>query len=247
MKNLYRMLVGLMALTVLSSASGCRAFSNQTSQEVPSEAKAKKNYYVAPFEAIEVNGVVNVSFSQSDKTDVEVTGPENYLPFVVIESHDGVLKVNTKSIGNKRAGKGLEIKIAAPTLNHLSNRGVGDFKTTSPLKAERLVIENSGVGSVRLSGLDCLSVEVENSGVGDLRLSGKTDKASYESSGVGDVHAKELKAKDVNLNHSGVGDITCSASGTIRIRAKGVGNVKYYGNPQVLSLSKSSVGAVIGK
>ena len=75
----------------------------------------------------------------------------------------------------------------------------------------------------------------------------KTDKASYESSGVGDVHAKELKAKDVNLNHSGVGDITCSASGTIRIRAKGVGNVKYYGNPQVLSLSKSSVGAVIGK
>lgn len=31
MKNLYRMLVGLMALTVLSSASGCRAFSNQTS------------------------------------------------------------------------------------------------------------------------------------------------------------------------------------------------------------------------
>ena len=72
MKNLYRMLVGLMALTVLSSASGCRTFSNQTSQEVPSEAKAKKNYYVAPFEAIEVNGVVNVSFSQSDKTDVEV-------------------------------------------------------------------------------------------------------------------------------------------------------------------------------
>lgn len=70
---------------------------------------------------------------------------------------------------------------------------------------------------------------------------------SHESSGVGDVHAKELKAKDVNLNHSGVGDITCSASGTIRIRAKGVGNVKYYGNPQVLSLSKSSVGAVIGK
>ena len=81
----------------------------------------------------------------------------------------------------------------------------------------------------------------------DNYASGKTDKASYESSGVGDVHAKELKAKDVNLNHSGVGDITCSASGTIRIRAKGVGNVKYYGNPQVLSLSKSSVGAVIGK
>ena len=244
MRKMYQVFVGLLFLTVLCSASACRMFANHGTEEVPSKEKAKKNYYVAPFTAIELTGVADVSFTQSDKVAVEVTGPENYLPFVVIESHDGVLKVNTRKIGNKRVGKGLAVKISAPTLQRLSNRGVGDFKTTNPLKTDQLWIDNLGVGDTRLTHVECENLTVNHKGVGDLRLSGTATKATYTAKGVGDVDAKELKAEDVCLEHTGVGDFSCHASKTIRILSKGVGDVAYYGHPQVLGMSKKGVGSL---
>lgn len=247
MKKMYQAFVGMLFLTLLCSASACRVFANHASEEVPSKEKAKKNYYVAPFTAIEVNGVADVSFAQSDKVEVEVSGPENYLSFVVIESDGGVLKVNTRKIGNKRVGKGLAVKIAAPTLLRLSNRGVGDFKTTTPLKTDRLTIDNLGVGDTRLTHVECTDLTVNHKGVGDLRLSGTAVRATYKASGVGNVNAKELKAGEVSLEHTGVGDISCHASQTIRIVSKGVGDVSYYGNPQVLSMSKKGVGSLEAK
>lgn len=247
MRKTYQVLVGMLLLTLVCSVLACRVLANQATEEVPGKEKTKKNYYVAPFTAIELTGVADVSFTQSDKVSVEVTGPENYLPFVVIESHDGVLKVNTRKIGNKRVGKGLEVKIAAPVLQRLSNRGVGDFKTTNPLKTDRLWVDNLGVGDTRLTGLECDSLTVNHRGVGDLRLSGTAIKAAYTARGVGDVDAKELKAEDVSLEHTGVGDISCYASKTIRIISKGVGDVIYYGNPQVLGMSKKGVGSLESK
>ena len=247
MQTLHLLVIGLLSATFLCSAQSCRTFSDQTTQKAPSQEKTKKNYYVAPFEAIEVNGVANVSFSQSDKVKVEATGPENYLPFVVIESHDGTLHVNTRQIGNKRAGNGVEIKISAPVLNRLSNKGVGNFRTTSPLKTSNLHVENAGVGDVRLTNIECEKLTISNTGVGNLTLSGRAEQADYQSNGVGDVNARELKAKDVTLRHRGVGDIICHASETIRIRASGVGNVVYYGSPHVLNQSKTGVGSLIAK
>lgn len=244
MRKKYRIIIVMLALTMMCSTSSCRSFSNQGKQEVPSREKAKKNYYVAPFESIDIHGVANVTFSQSDKVKVEVSGPENYLPYVVIESHDGVLNVNTRKIGNKRIGKGLEIKIEAPTLKRLSNRGVGDFKTTSPLRTDTLHIDNSGVGDIRLDNLNCKQLTIHNRSVGDMYLSGKAEQATYQSKGVGDIRAKEMKTNDVTLEHNGVGDVECHASKTIRISSKGVGNVKYYGKPQVLGIEKSGVGSL---
>lgn len=247
MRKMYQVLVGMLLLTLVCSASACRVLANQATEEVPGKEKTKKNYYVASFTAIELTGVADVSFTQSDKVSVEVIGPENYLPFVVIESRDGVLKVNTRKIGNKRVGKGLEVKIAAPVLQRLSNRGVGDFKTTNPLKTDRLWVDNLGVGDTRLTGLECDSLTVNHRGVGDLRLSGTAIKAAYTARGVGDVDAREMKAEDVSLEHTGVGDISCHASKTIRIISKGVGDVSYYGNPQVLGMSKKGVGSLESK
>ena len=244
MSRKYQTIIAILAVALMCSANSCRSFSNQGSQEVPSREKAKKNYYVAPFESIDVHGVANVTFTQSDKVKIEVSGPENYLPYVVIESHDGVLNVNTRKIGNKRIGKGLEIKIEAPTLKRLSNRGVGDFKTTSPLQTDTLRIDNSGVGDIYLNNLTCKQLTIHNSSVGDMYLSGKAEEAIYRSKGVGDIQAKELKANNVVLDHNGVGDVECHASSTIHIRSKGVGNVKYYGKPQVLGVEKSGVGSL---
>ena len=244
MRRKYQTIIAILAVALMCSANSCRSFSNQGSQEVPSREKAKKNYYVAPFESIDVHGVANVTFTQSDKVKIEVSGPENYLPYVVIESRNGVLDVNTRKIGNKRIGKGLEIKIEAPTLKRLSNRGVGDFKTTSPLQTDTLRIDNSGVGDIYLNNLTCKQLTIHNSSVGDMYLSGKAEQATYQSKGVGDIRAKEMKTNDVTLEHNGVGDVECHASKTIRIRSKGVGNVKYYGKPQVLGVEKSGVGSL---
>ena len=247
MRTLHFIIIGLLSITFLSSAQSCRTMNDQTVKEKSSKEKIKKSYDVAPFKAIEVNGVANVSFSQSDNVKVEVIGRENVLSSVVIESHKGVLRVNTRKIGNERSIKGVEIRISAPTLTRISNRGVGDFRTTSPLKTPCLTTENSGVGDVQFKNIECEQLTISHKGVGDMTLSGKAVTAKFTSSGVGDVNAKDLKAQDVDLRHTGVGDLTCYASDNIRIHSHGVGTVTYYGDPHVVNLSKKGVGSLKSK
>lgn len=210
--------------------AGCRAMGDQTGQEPLSHERIKKKYYVAAFDEVEIKGVADVVFSQSKDVEIEVEGPESYLPYVVIESRKGVLEINTRRIGNKRVGRRLQVKISGPELKRVMNRGVGNFKINSGLKQEYLQLENYGVGSMSLQNIECDRLDVNTKGVGDLRLSGKVRVACYKASGVGDIKAKELKAEQVTLIHSGVGDVTFYGNTIVDLKSKGIGEIKYYGN-----------------
>lgn len=234
-----------MCLLVALSASG-RMF-DHIIQEMPCREKEKKVVQVKMFDQIESEGVADIVFNQSNKTEVVVIGPKNYLPFIVVESVDGVLKVNTRKIGNKRIGKGVEVKISAPAIKRLQNRGVGNIKFSSGLKEKTLQVNNYGVGNVHLYRLECMELTVCNEGVGNLYFSGNVQKASFKLRGVGDMNARELKVEHLELEQEGVGDATCHASQTIKIASRGAGNVVYYGHPRVLEFSKKGVGSVEAK
>ena len=60
MKKTTGIVAGVMLLFLL--LAGCRMMADHTSQEAPSQEKAKK-YYVAAFDEIEINGVADVVFS----------------------------------------------------------------------------------------------------------------------------------------------------------------------------------------
>lgn len=232
-----------MAVVVYSATTGF-SFLNRVDEVEQSEKIIKKEFPVSAFDVVELSGVADVEFSQSPKLQVEVSCPESLLPYVVVTSEKGVLKVDTRDMKKMRRNDKLKVKISASTLKRLSNQGVGNFKLTSSLETEQLTIFNQGVGDMRMSGLKCGNMDITNKGVGNLYLSGTAGKVNCRSHGVGDVQAKDLKATDVILVHSGVGNVTCYASKTISIKSFGVGDVSYYGKPRVLKKIKKSIGSV---
>lgn len=232
--------IGFITMTMMLFIllTGCRTIADQTSQTAPSHERTKKKYYVASFDEIEIKGVADVVFSQSKDIEIEVEGPETYLPYVMIESHKGVLEINTRRIGNKRAGRRLQVRISGPELKRIVNRGVGHFKTNSGLKQEYLQIENYGVGSMNLQNIECDRLDVNTKGVGDLRLSGKVRVACYKASGVGDIKAEGLKAEQVSLIHSGVGDVAFYGDMIVDLTSKGIGEIKYYGKSKKVNKAR---------
>lgn len=216
-------------------------------QETPGRNKEKKVVQVSAFDQIESEGVADITFNQSDKTEVVIIGPKNSLPFITVQSVGGVLKINTRKIGNKRIGKGVEVKVSAPALKRILNKGVGNIRFIPSLKTNSLQVNNYGVGNIHLPRLECTNLTVSNQGVGNLYFSGKAEKASFQLEGVGDVNARELKALHVELQQKGVGDMSYYAAETIKISSKGAGNVVYYGHPRVLEFSKKGVGSVEAK
>lgn len=82
------------------------------------------------------------------------------------------------------------------------------------------------------------------SGAGDLEMNGKVDKLEIKVSGAGSADTKDLKAKHVNISVSGAGEATVYASESIKARVSGVGEVKYYGDPEDKDTRVSGIGSI---
>ena len=61
------------------------------------------------------------------------------------------------------------------------------------------------------------------------------------------VDAEKLRAKNAVVRSNGVGGVRVYASESIDIYNNGVGNVSYYGDPEVKELKNAGVGKIRGK
>ena len=112
------------------------------------------------------------------------------------------------------------------------------------LTTDELEIQNSGVGAFTMSNIKARKLDVSCSGVGSINISGEANEAEYSCSGVGNIDAKNLKAREVKAHISGVGGIECYATDYIKGSVTGVGGLKYGGHPAKKDLHSSMTGGI---
>ena len=214
----------------------------------PSKNKITKKYSVDGFNKIVSHASVSIVFTQGDVTKVEAYGPDNYIGELDVVSKDSTLSITMDKKKLKMIkGSKIIVSVTAPDLYSLSQRGAGSFVLKDSVKVNEILIKSNGVGDIKTDALIANHINVSAAGVGNINLNGQAKTANYYLDGVGNLNAKNMIVSDVIVEQNGVGNVSCYASGTINISTQGVGNVTYYGNPQVTGLKKSGVGSVNSK
>jgi hypothetical protein len=100
-------------------------------------------------------------------------------------------------------------------------------------------------GSGDLTGkITATSVECSLSGSGDLSISGRAENAKVKLVGSGDLSARELQTVNTYVEVVGSGDASVNATGSLKAKLSGSGDINYRGNPKSVSKSKSGSGDI---
>lgn len=241
MKTIFKMLSALLLTAGLLSSC---VYMGEGIQ--PSKKLITRDYKVKEFNKIDAGTVGDIYYTQSadEKTDVQIYGPDNIVALIQVAVKDSTLLLSIDKSKKVRNFKKMKITITSPTLNSISFKGVGDVHIDNGLTTDNLYVESKGVGDVKIKSLTCSSLNVQSMGVGNVKLEGTVQAATLHSKGVGNIEAGNLQASIVEASSQGVGDITCNAVESINAAVRGVGSIKYKGNPTIKSLNKKGVGTI---
>ena len=240
MKANFRFLVMTVLLTGLFSS--CNVVGETIK---PSKNLITRDYKVKEFNQIEATTVGDIYYTQSTdgKTYVQIYGPDNIVNLVQVAVKNSTLLLTMEKHNQIKNSK-LKISISSPDLNRINFKGVGDINIETPFQTAKLDIESKGVGDVKINDLACGALTVSSMGVGDVELKGKAQSANLSSKGVGDIDAEELEVARIDASSKGVGDISCYATESLKASVKGVGSIRYKGNPTEKSFEKGGIGSI---
>jgi hypothetical protein len=235
-----RLLTLLLVAMAMSATTIAEGQSLKASRECTT-----KTFDVSDFNAIHTNAVANIEYQQtSGSCSVTVSGPKNYVELVSANVKDKILYIDMESHQGIEGSSKMKITITSPELVNIETKGVGNFHVASPLQAEKLCIDNTGVGNVKIENFSGNTVKAFNQGVGNLSISGKVQTAILYNSGVGTIHAQDMKADTVEATNKGVGDLDCYATGSLKAYASGVGCIRYKGDPAHTYIQDKKVSSV---
>jgi hypothetical protein len=105
-------------------------------------------------------------------------------------------------------------------------------------------IENTGVGTTKITGLSGGDLALANSGAATVEATGRAANLSITLDGVGKIDTTSLFARNVTVTNNGVGGVYVRASGTLSASVNGVGEIRYTGNPTHVDSQVNGVGRI---
>ena len=214
-----------------------------------------------PFEAIDVNVVATVYYTQNDGDECNVRldysnirddeFAQKLKEKLKVVYRDGEVKIGltgrlkVPAMCNSEKYR-LKIYITSPDLVKITQEGVGSFYAKS-INSDRLEIDNEGVGSVTINKILANKLEVTNEGVGSVTIDeAKGDVMKIDNEGVGSVKVGNVAMGDLKVDNEGVGSVTLDffKGGNLKINNDGVGKVSAKVDCQILNVDLDGVGGV---
>tara|TARA_B110000908_G_scaffold138628_1_gene164850 strand:+ start:535 stop:1248 length:714 start_codon:yes stop_codon:yes gene_type:complete len=186
-----------------------------------------------PFNELELNGIINVSFKQVKSTDLDkvvVSAQENLLPYIKTTIGNGRLIINIER--SIHTDKKVLVEIYGHPFRSLVNNGSGDVKSDERLVLQKLYLESNGSGDISLD-LDAKNIEVELNGSGDVYFSGSTDYLELINNGSGDLNTIEMRSFEVDVLSNGSGDVSAHAKESFDVEINGSGDVYHVGKAEL--------------
>lgn len=213
-----------------------------------------------PFEAIDVNVVATVYYTQNDGDECNVRldysnirddeFAQKLKEKLKVVYRDGEVKIGltgrlkVPAMCNSEKYR-LKIYITSPDLVKITQEGVGSFYAKS-INSDRLEIDNEGVGSVNINKILANKLEVTNEGVGSVTIDeAKGDVMKIDNEGVGSVTLDFFKGGNLKINNEGVGKVSAKVDCQIlNVDLDGVGGVNLSGVTGTYTRHKDGVGSI---
>lgn len=167
----------------------------------------------AAFNAVSVKNNLDVRYSPGE-TKVEITGPDDLICYLEVESKDGELNISIKD-GIRFDTSSIIIKISSEHLNSAAMLGSGTLYlydvNTKNSENKSLSLFLNGSGEIKGSSLKAKTCNVKLSGSGDIEIENLIcGSLNSALAGSGDINISFLEAGDVKASISGSGDISLS-------------------------------------
>lgn len=210
---------------------------------------ASETRALAEFQAISLNGGMDLVVRQGTQQSVQVEADDNLLPLLetVVEStgKGATLAVRFKRGESVYSRSRVLITVVMPRLSAVTSAGSGKLRIESyTTPALQLVV--SGAGDVELDTIVTENLGIRISGSGNVAGKGTASKLAISIAGSGDVSLADLRSDDTQVSIAGSGDARVSANKTLNVRIAGSGDVVYSGNA-VLNSKVAGSGSVSKK
>ena len=193
------------------------------------------------FTNLHISGQFDVVLMPGSRPSVTITGDENLLEWIKVDSRGQVLNIETERRLNSTSG--IEVLVTYTKLEEIISSGASNISTEDQIITESMRLEISGAGKIDLD-LDVERLNLDLSGAALIYLSGKATELDADMSGAGSLEAFSLQTRNCDVNISGVGSAEVNVSGNLNAQVSGVGGVEYMGNPEHVSRDVSGIGRI---
>jgi hypothetical protein len=201
----------------------------------------KQDRDVTEFSSIKVGSGIDVFLTQGDNYKLEVEADENLQSWIRTEVTGNELHIFTeKSI---RFAKTKKVYVTCKTLERIEISSAGDVTGVTPFKTDKLDIEMSSAGDLRLE-VEASEIGISISSAGNAYLKGKTNVLKADLSSAGDLNAFDLIAKTGEISVSSAGDARVFITDEASFESSSAGDIDYKGEPKIKNIRTSSAGSV---
>lgn len=204
---------------------------------VGSGRMATESRPVSGFNSLSVALSGKLQLTQGDSESLTITADDNVLPYIETVVEEGMLRIRWKKPVQGRSLNVNRVKIsmvlAARNMEAIAIGGATDV-AAGPLKAERLVANIGGSGSLDIASVEAGDVSVTIGGSGNLAIGGgRTHTLNVRIGGSGAVKAPKLESRSAKVRIGGSGDASIWAHDKLDATIAGSGDIRYYGDPKV--------------
>ena len=208
--------------------------------------------HLMPFNAVEVNGDIQVAVRQMPDQTVTLSGPANLAVLADVRVEKDTLVIDYKRPIHVR-GEALQVSVFVPELTALTVRGNGKLEVFGQAQADQLSLiaadhgklsaDSLQANQVRVQAMNHAEIDVERLNTqhleaaafdkAEIDLSGFAHKAVLTNHSTEDLEAEDLRVNDATATVNGSGDVSLFAMQTLKATANGRGKIEYHGTPVV--------------
>ena len=178
---------------------------------------------VGEFNSIDIDIILNdmIFVQTEDEFKVEVIAYDDLIDSIHTTNDNGVLRIYNSKYNSEIQGM-TQVRVYAPTVNSITNRGCGDIRI-SEYKGDSLNIETIGSGDLTAFNLDISGkLTIQGNGSGDHEFRHITaGEMVIDKKGSGDGEYSDLKVGTLSVTSTGSGDATLSGKADSVIFHKG--------------------------
>lgn len=201
-------------------------------------------------EKIDLNHNIDLIIKQDSNVSLMVTGGSNLLYNIKTELQGNVLKIFSKNKCSylRSYDTKIIVQLTLPNLKQIDYRGFGDIYSEGILEFNNFTIDAfEGTGSINLNVV-CDEIYLrQHTGPADFNIQGSSNNTYVYTNGNGWLFLQNLESNDVHVNHSGTGDVYVKAYNSLLVELYAIGNINYFGNPDVIVSEYTGSGRIIKK
>jgi len=240
----------LLTAALLSGTTFTYAAKTATVKNSDAAASEVQDRHLSGFNAIDIEGSVDVYIVQGQTESVKVEAPSDFMDHIITEVSGNTLRIRDKNSSGWHWGgwsthKKVAVYVSVRDIHEIGATGSGDVYFKEGLHTNSLRIGLSGSGDVQ-GLIETKNLDCSISGSGDLKLAGHADQSSISLSGSGDFSARSLITQNTAVRVSGSGDANINVSNNLNAAVSGSGDVSYTGGAQHVIKSKSGSGDING-